>query len=170
MGQIEVNSFLSFNLSIILLFVGKASLDRVAFLRRYSIPEPVIGGFLCAAIVALVYGLSGRQVVFDLSIRDWLLVYFFAAIGLKSELRSLIAGGRPLLLLTLLAAAYIVLQNLLGMLVAAGFGMDPKVGLMAGSISLVGVWARPWPGRPPSWTSSALPTPSRSAWPATPWV
>ena len=58
--------------------------------------------------------------------------------SLKSEIRTLLSGGRPMLLLTVLAASYIVLQNLLGMGVAAGFGMDPKAGLMAGSISLVG--------------------------------
>lgn len=136
--QVEIGSFLSFNLSIILLFIGKVALGRFALLRRYSIPEPVIGGFLCAVIVGVLYFAIGREVVFDLEIRDWLLVYFFAGIGLKSEIRTLISGGRPMLLLTVLAASYIVLQNLLGMGVAASFGMDPKVGLMAGSISLVG--------------------------------
>jgi len=43
-----------------------------------------------------------------------------------------------LLILTLLAAGFMLMQNLLGMGVAAGFGMDPKAGLMAGSISLTG--------------------------------
>ncbi len=138
MVQVEIGSFLSFNLSIILLFIGKVALGRFRLLRRYSIPEPVIGGFLCAVIVGFLYFAIGREVVFDLELRDLLLVYFFAGIGLKSEIRTLISGGRPLLLLTVLAASYIVLQNLLGVGVAAGFGMDPKVGLMAGSISLVG--------------------------------
>jgi ESS family glutamate:Na+ symporter len=136
--QVEVDGFLSFNLSIILLFLGKAALGRYAVLRRYSIPEPVIGGFLCAATVGVLYFAADRKVVFDLEVRDWLLVYFFAGIGLKSEIQTLISGGRPLAVLTALAAFYIVLQNLLGMGVAAGFGMDPKAGLMAGSISLVG--------------------------------
>ena len=31
-----------------------------------------------------------------------------------------------------------LMQNLLGMGVAAAFGMDPKAGLMAGSVSLTG--------------------------------
>jgi ESS family glutamate:Na+ symporter len=120
------------------IFIGKAALRRFAVLRRYSIPEPVIGGFLCAATVGVLYFVADRKVVFDLEVRDWLLVYFFAAIGLKSDVRTLISGGRPLAILTGLATFYIVLQNLLGMGVAAGFGMDPKAGLMAGSISLIG--------------------------------
>ena len=138
MSPIEVDSFLSFNLSIILLFIGKACLERIAWLQRYSIPEPVVGGFLCASVVSGIYFATGQEIVFDLGIRDWLLVYFFAGIGLKSDIRKLISGGKPMLLLTLLAAGYIVLQNLLGIGIARGFGMNPLVGLMSGSISLVG--------------------------------
>ena len=41
--------FLGFTLAIVLLFVGKIALMRIGILREYSIPEPVIGGFLCAA-------------------------------------------------------------------------------------------------------------------------
>ena len=96
MTQFEVHNFLSFNLSIILLFIGKAALGRSAFLRRYSIPEPVIGGFLCATAVGVLYFAADLEVVFDLEIRDWLLVYFFAGIGLR-DLRinkvPLILGG-----------------------------------------------------------------------------
>lgn len=136
--EVEIDSFLAFNLSIVLLFVGKAALRRFAVLRRYSIPEPLIGGFLCAATVGVLYFAADRKVVFDLEARDWMLVYFFAAIGMKSDIATLVTGGRPLVILTALATFFIVLQNLLGMGVAAGFGMDPKAGLMAGSISLIG--------------------------------
>lgn len=57
----------------------------------------------CAAVVALVYFVTGREIVFNLQACDWLLVYFFAAIGLKSELLHLISGRRPPVVLTVLA-------------------------------------------------------------------
>ncbi|TBV00136.1 sodium/glutamate symporter [Stutzerimonas kirkiae] len=121
-----------------LLFAGKILTLRTELLRRYSIPEPVIGGFICAAVVAFAYYVLGTQIQFELQVRDLLMLYFFAAIGLKADLRTLLKGGRPLLVLLLLASVFIVLQNLLGMGVATAFGLEPRAGLMAGSISLTG--------------------------------
>ena len=134
----EFGGFVSFTLAIILLFLGKTSIARFELLRRYSIPEPVIGGFLCAAVVGIAYYFFDLKVTFRLEVRDWLLLYFFAAIGLRADVRTLVAGGRPLAILLALATVYIVLQNLTGIGLASAFGMDPKAGLMVGSISLTG--------------------------------
>ncbi len=138
METISVNSFIAFTVAIILLFLGKALTGRLEILRRYSIPEPVIGGFLGMITVALAYFVLDVKVVYNLEIRDWLLVYFFSAIGLRADIRTLLSGGRPLVVLLILSCSYIVLQNLVGMGVAAAFGMNPKTGLMVGSISLIG--------------------------------
>ena len=134
----QFEGFVSFTLAIILLFLGKTAVSRIELLRRYSIPEPVIGGFLCAALVAICYYFFNLKVSFDLEIRDWLLLYFFAAIGLRADIRTLISGGKPLAILLLLASTFIVLQNLVGIGAATVFGMEPKAGLMVGSISLTG--------------------------------
>ena len=138
MRQLEINSFVSFTLAIILLFIGKIALNRSETLRRYSIPEPVIGGFLAGIVVAVIYFTLNLEVTFLLEVQPFLLLYFFAGIGLKADIRDLMTGGKPLLILTLLAAGYMLMQNFLGMGVAAAFGMDPKAGLMAGSVSLTG--------------------------------
>ncbi len=138
MNSYEFEGFVSFTLAIVLLFLGKVTVSKVEILRRYSIPEPVIGGFLCAAAVAVAYFFFDLKVTFDLEIRDWLLLYFFAAIGLRADIRTLIAGGKPLAILLALAATFIFLQNLTGISIATAFGMDPKAGIMVGSISLTG--------------------------------
>ena len=138
MSSYEFGGFVSFTLAIILLFLGKSLTGRIEILRRYSIPEPVIGGFLCAAAVGVAYFAFDLKVTFTLEVRDWLLLYFFAAIGLRADIRTLISGGKPLLILLALATAFIVLQNLAGIGIATAFGMDPKAGLMVGSISLTG--------------------------------
>jgi len=138
MHEFEIGSFVAFTLAIILLFLGKAALMRSRLLRTYSIPEPVIGGFLCVAVIGLSYFVLNLQVTFDLPMRDMLLLYFFAGIGLRSDVRTLLSGGRPLAILTVLAAVFILLQNGVGMGVAVAFGMEPRAGLMAGSISLTG--------------------------------
>ncbi|MBN7140268.1 sodium/glutamate symporter, partial [Ectopseudomonas oleovorans] len=133
-----VEGLVSFTLAIMLLFAGKRLAQRYEPLGRYSIPEPVLGGFLCAAVTAVLFYILDIEVVFDLEVRDVLLLYFFAGIGLKSDIRNLVKGGRPLLILLVLASVFIVLQNLLSMGVASGFGLDPRAGLMLGSISLTG--------------------------------
>jgi ESS family glutamate:Na+ symporter len=55
MSSYEFGGFVSFTLAIILLFLGKPLVGKVEILRRYSIPEPVIGGSLCAASVGVAY-------------------------------------------------------------------------------------------------------------------
>ena len=138
MSSYEFVGFVSFTLAIILLFIGKTLTGRIGILRRYSIPEPVIGGFLCAAAVGVAYFVFDLKVTFKLDVRDWLLLYFFSAIGLRADVRTLISGGKPLAILLALATTFIFLQNLAGIGIATAFGMNPKAGLMVGSISLTG--------------------------------
>jgi len=138
MGSYQLQGFVSFTLAIILLFLGKLIIGRFELLKRYSVPEPVIGGFLCASAVGLSYYLLNFEISFDLRSRDILLLYFFSAIGLQTDIRTLATGGRPLAILLALATVFIVLQNLVGIGVAGLFGMHPKAGLLVGSISLIG--------------------------------
>ena len=138
MGSYEIQGFVSFTLAIILLFLGKLIIGHFEVLKRYSVPEPVIGGFLCASAVGLSYYLFNFEISFDLRSREMLLLYFFAAIGLQTDIRTLATGGRPLAILLALATVFIVLQNLVGIGVAELFGMHPKAGLLVGSISLIG--------------------------------
>ena len=133
-----VDAFVSFTLAILLLFVGKGLSARIGVLRRYGIPEPVVGGVLCAAVVCALYYGIGLRVDFGLGARDLLLLYFFAALGLNSNVRALASGGRLLVLLAVLASLFMLLQNGLGMAMAGLFGMDPRAGLMVGSVSLTG--------------------------------
>ncbi|GAL13672.1 sodium/glutamate symporter [Vibrio astriarenae] len=138
MTETLVPPLLSFTIAISLLFIGKALIERSDILQRYSLPEPVIGGFVCAATVAGLYYLFNIQITFSLDVRDFLLLYFFAGIGLQADFKTLINGGRPLFILLLLAASFIVIQNVVGMAVASGYGLDAKPAFYLGlSVSLV---------------------------------
>lgn len=137
-GRLAFDTFSSLTLAILLLFTGKGLAARIGVLRRYGIPEPVVGGVLCAVVVCVLFYAIGLRVEFELGMRDILLLYFFGALGLNSDLRSLLSGGRLLLLLAVLATVFIVMQNGLGMVLAGLFGMDARAGLMVGSVSLTG--------------------------------
>jgi ESS family glutamate:Na+ symporter len=137
-GVLRLENFLAITLGIVVLFVGKRINDKVSFLREFSIPEPVTGGLLFSIIFGLVYALSGIAVDFDLRGRDILLVYFFTTIGINASLRDLLAGGKPLVILLAITIGYMVLQNLTGISVAALFDLPAAVGLLGGTVSLIG--------------------------------
>lgn len=128
----------SLTLAILLLFLGKALTRRSRWLQRNSIPDALTGGALCAMFVALLHLVTDIQVSLSLQARDILLLYFFAAIGLNTRVRTLANGGRPMLVLLVLATVFMLLQNGLGMGVAGLWGMDARAGLMTGSIALTG--------------------------------
>ena len=137
-GVLQINQFLAVTLAIIVLFVGKRINDTVAFLREFSIPEPVTGGLLFSVLFAIVYAVSGASVEFELGARDFLLVYFFTTIGINASLKDLMTGGKPLVILLVITITYMIVQNLTGISVAALFDLPAPAGLLGGSVSLVG--------------------------------
>ena len=137
-GILHIQSFLAVTIGIVVLFVGKRLNEQVGFLREFSIPEPVTGGLLFSVLFGLLYAASGIAVQFELQARDVLLVYFFTTIGINASARDLLAGGRPLLILLAVTIAFMFAQNLMGIGVASLFGLPPAVGILGGSVSLIG--------------------------------
>ena len=137
-GVLFLRSFLAVTTGIVVLFVGKALNRRFSLLREYNIPEPVTGGLLFATAFWLLYLASGYRISFELTARDALLVYFFTTIGMNARISDLKAGGRPLVLLTVSVAVFLLLQNGVGVAVATILSRPPELGLLAGSVSLLG--------------------------------
>jgi ESS family glutamate:Na+ symporter len=137
-GVLRVESFLAVTIGIIVLFVGKRLNDNVRFLRDFSIPEPVTGGLLFSVLFTLVFLATDVAVEFNLAARDVLLVYFFTTIGINASARDLLAGGRPLVILLGITIAFMFLQNLTGIGVAALFDLPAAVGVIGGTVSLIG--------------------------------
>lgn len=125
-------------LAIVVLYVGRFLKTRIRLLDKFNIPEAVIGGLLCSGIVAILYLTSDRQVEFDLSLRDTLLLVFFSTIGLSAKLRTLISGGKSLGILVVCAVGILIMQNIAGIAVAKLFGARPAYGLLAGSVAFAG--------------------------------
>ncbi|CAA6692968.1 MULTISPECIES: sodium/glutamate symporter [unclassified Lentimonas] len=134
----ELEMLTTFNLGIIVLFIGKLLSTRFSILRRYNIPEPVSSGLLICLITFVLYLTTGIEISFDLHARDVLLIYFFAGIGLNSDLRSLLSGGLPLVILLSATIVFMFLQNIAGVGVASLFGLDGAVGVLGGTTSLIG--------------------------------
>jgi len=137
-GVLKIETFFAVTLGIVVLFVGKRLNDAIPFLREFSIPEPVTGGLLFSVLFGIVYATSGVAVEFNLVARDVLLVYFFTTIGINASLRDLLEGGKPLVILLFITIAYMIVQNLTGISVAALFDLPTPVGLLGGTVSLIG--------------------------------
>lgn len=138
-GQVVlVQSFLSVTTGILVLFSGKARNQRIAALREYNIPEPVTGGLVFAVAFLFVYFATGYRITFELSVRDLLLVYFFVTIGLNARVADLKAGGRPLVILLLGVTGFLLLQNAVGVATASLLDLPPELGVLAGSVSMLG--------------------------------
>ncbi|MEH6652238.1 MAG: sodium/glutamate symporter [Motiliproteus sp.] len=137
-GTLHLTSFFAVTLGIVVLFVGRRVNNAVDFLRELSIPEPVTGGLIFSVLITLVYLATGVEISFDLAARDFLLVYFFTTIGINASLKDLLTGGRPLVILLMITIGYMAVQNLTGITIASLFGLPTSVGLLGGSVSLVG--------------------------------
>ncbi len=124
--------------AILVLFLGKFLTSKIAFLREYNIPEPVSGGLIASILFGVAYGVFGLEIDFALGLRDALLITFFTTIGLSSKFSTLVEGGKPLLILLVVAVAYLFLQNFIGLGWAQVMGQPGEVGLIGGSVSLSG--------------------------------
>lgn len=137
-GVLRIESFLAVTIGIIVLFVGKRLNEKIRLLRDFSVPEPVTGGLLFSVLFTLAFLTAGVAVEFNLAARDVLLVYFFTTIGINASVRDLLAGGRPLVILLGITIAFMFLQNLTGIGVAALFDLPAAVGVVGGTVSLIG--------------------------------
>ncbi|MCM2368312.1 sodium/glutamate symporter [Proteus terrae] len=122
----------------LVLLIGRKLVKSVPFLERYTIPEPVAGGLLVAVLLLAFKSFMDWEVSFDLSLKDPLMLAFFATIGLNANLASLKAGGKALFIFVFVVVGLLLVQNTVGIALAKMLGLDPLMGLLAGSITLSG--------------------------------
>ncbi|PSL18849.1 sodium/glutamate symporter [Shimia abyssi] len=135
---IVIPEFITATLGLAVFLLGARLTRKVAFLREFNIPEPVTGGLIAAACFGIYAALSGNSISFEMTVRDFFLVLFFAGIGLNARLGDLIAGGKPLILLLILTFVTIVLQSGIGVFGAVLFGFPAQSGVLFGSAALIG--------------------------------
>lgn len=122
----------------LVLLLGRKLVQTVPFLKKYTIPEPVAGGLLVALALLALKKSMDIEIDFDMSLKDPLMLAFFATIGLNANLASLRAGGKVLGTFLIVVVGLLLLQNALGIGMATLLGLDPLMGLLAGSITLSG--------------------------------
>jgi glutamate:Na+ symporter, ESS family len=137
MLDLKLDLLQTLSLAAVLYFVGLQLRKRIGWLDRLNIPAAVVGGLIFALLV-----LVGRDrflsVQLDTAAQPLLSVAFFSTIGMGASLALLRAGGLQVLTFLLFATVFCFVQNFLGIAIARGFGQHPLLGVMAGSVTLVG--------------------------------
>ena len=120
------------------LIVGMILTRKVAFLQKFCVPSPVSGGIIFSLLTLALYGWFDVEVSFDGTLKDIFMLAFFTSVGFQSDLKVIRQGGKLLVIMLVLLVAIIALQNLMPMGVTRLMGVDPLIGMAAGSISMTG--------------------------------
>ena len=121
----------------VVLFVGLQLRRRIQLLDRLNIPSAVVGGLVFAVLV-LVTRNRVLNLELDTAMQPTLNVAFFTTIGMGASVAVLRAGGVQVVTFLVLSILFCFVQNFLGIAVAGAFGEHPLLGVLAGSVTLVG--------------------------------
>ncbi|SDM39406.1 glutamate:Na+ symporter, ESS family [Oryzisolibacter propanilivorax] len=135
---IQFGTYYTLILAAIVLLVGKFLVRRIRWLREFNIPEPVAGGLVAALLSWGLNAAFGIRPTFDSSLQTAFMLVFFSSIGLSANFAKLREGGMGLIVFLLVVVVFILVQDSVGVALASALGLDPLIGLIAGSITLVG--------------------------------
>lgn len=138
MTTIGLNMYLAAGLAALLFWLGNWTVDRVRFLKEKCIPAPLVGGLYFAIVNTVLTGSGVLTISFNDTLQSFFMLVFFCTVGFTVSIPLLKSGGKSILIMLLLGAVMTFMQNFLGGGVMAAFGQDPRLGVAAGSVALIG--------------------------------
>lgn len=138
MIEIHFDIFTTLILSIILFICGNFLKSKLKVLDKLCIPSPVIGG-LVFSIVTFFLRLSGiLKITMNTYLMDYLILLFFATLGLSISVSLIKKGGKLLIKYWLVCGVLAFSQNVLAVFLSKIVNIDPLLSIMCGSISMEG--------------------------------
>lgn len=122
----------------VVLLIGSFIKNKIYVLSKYCIPAPVVGGFSFAIIAFILRQTGVITIVFDTTLQNILMTAFFTTVGFTASLKVLKKGGTQVIKFLVVAVMLVLAQNIVGVLSAKAIGVDPLLGLIAGSVSMTG--------------------------------
>ena len=138
MFEYQLNMAETVGFAIILLLLGRWIKKKVNFFEKFFIPAPVIGGTLFSIILLIGHQTETFTFSFNDDIKNLLMIAFFTTVGFSASLKILKKGGVGVALFLLAAVILVVMQDIVGPVLAKALGINPLLGLAAGSIPLTG--------------------------------
>ncbi|MBS7818348.1 sodium/glutamate symporter [Wohlfahrtiimonas chitiniclastica] len=136
--EIPVDIYNTLLCASLVLLLGSFLTKRLAIFNRLTLPSPVVGGLLAALALFALRSFQGIQINFDQSLKDPLMLMFFASIGLNANIKQLMAGGKMIAIFLIGVVGLLIIQNAVGVGLATALDQNPLLGLLAGSITLSG--------------------------------
>ena len=138
MTSIELDMLQTAGIGALALIVGMILTRKVGLLQKYCVPSPVSGGIIFSLFTLALYGWFDVEISFDATLKDVFMLAFFTSVGFQSDLKVIKKGGKPLMIMLALLVVIIAMQNLMPMGITRLMGVDPLIGMAAGSISMTG--------------------------------
>ena len=138
MTSVELDMIQAAGVGALALLVGMGLTRKVAFLQKFCVPSPVSGGLIFSLITLILYGWFDIEISFNDTLKSVFMLAFFTSVGFQSDLKVLKRGGKLLVIMLILLLFIIAMQNLMPMGITRLMGVDPLIGMAAGSISMTG--------------------------------
>ena len=138
MGTLSLDMIQTAGMGALALIVGMFLTRKVGFLQKYCIPSPVSGGIIFSLLTLALYAWFDIEVSFDGTLKDIFMLAFFSSVGFQCDLRVIKKGGKPLIVMLVLLVILITAQNLTAVGFTRLLGVNPLIGMAAGSISMTG--------------------------------
>lgn len=137
-NMISFDVYATIVIACLTLLLGRVVVAKVPLLDRFTIPSPVAGGLIIAFTILILKTVFDFEIKFDTALQTPLMLMFFATIGLNANFKSLLSGGVSLLIFLFVVVIFLLIQSGVGIGLAKALGIDPLMGLLAGSITLAG--------------------------------
>jgi ESS family glutamate:Na+ symporter len=125
-------------LGAVMYYFGVWIRSKVPVLVRLSIPAPAVGGLPVAVIAAIMQANGIVRFVFDGTLQQVFMICFFCTVGMNASYKLVLKGGLMVFAFWGISTLVAVIQNAAGIPIAAAFGLSPLMGLIGGSIPLIG--------------------------------
>ena len=135
---VELNMYQAAAMAGLALLLGRFVSNRVPFFKKYCIPDPVVGGVIYAVLHLILKSAGILEISLDTTLQTFFMLIFYTGVGFTASFKLLKSGGKLVLVFLVLTIGMCVLQDVTGAGIATVFGIDPRIGLMTGSIPMVG--------------------------------
>lgn len=112
-NTISVGTLESFLIAISVLFLGHIINSKLPVLKKYNIPEPIVGGLIVALIITVLH-FNNVNLEFSLPLQKTFMLMFFSTVGLAANYTQLMKGGAKVFVFLAVASVYIIIQNSVG--------------------------------------------------------
>lgn len=136
--EFKLDLFETMALATIVYYLGYYLRVKIKFFSKYCIPAPVIGGLIFAILILTLRLTGSVSITLDTTLQGIFMTAFFTSVGFTASVRVLKKGGAKVFVFLGISILLVILQDLLGSLLAGVFGLSPLLGLCTGSIPMVG--------------------------------